>query len=179
VGNANLIKKVYFPREVLVIANVNSWAFSLCIEMGVLAIALLLVGNMVLPWVPLVILTMAVQFVFVLGMACLLSVLNVYFRDTRHLIGLLLSLWFYLTPIVYPVTLVPEHTQILGINVAARFIYSLNPMVGFTQIYRCLLYDLRFPPLTPVVYVTLVAVATLAFGAFIFGRLEGRLAEEL
>ena len=59
VGNANLIKKVYFPREVLVIATVNSWAFSLCIEMGVLAVALLLVGNMVLPWLPLVVLVMA------------------------------------------------------------------------------------------------------------------------
>src|SRR3954451_16658695 len=77
VGNANLIKKVYFPREVLVIASVNSWAFSLCIEMVVLAVALLIVGNMVLPWLPLVLLVMAVQFAFVLGFALLLSVLNV------------------------------------------------------------------------------------------------------
>jgi ABC-2 type transport system permease protein len=179
VGNANLLKKVYFPREVLVIASVNSWGFSLCIEMGVLALALLVVGNMVLPWVPLVLLVMVVQFAFVLGIALLLSVLNVYFRDTRHLIGILLSLWFYLTPIVYPITLVPSSAEILGHDVAARLIYSINPMVGFTNIYRCLLYDLRFPPLGQVVYVTVVALVTLAFGAFVFGRLEGRLAEEL
>jgi ABC-type polysaccharide/polyol phosphate export permease len=179
VGNANLIKKVYFPREVLVIATVNSWAFSLCIEMGVLAVALLIVGNMVLPWLPLVLLVMAIEFAFVTGVALLLSVLNVYFRDTRHLIGILLSLWFYLTPIVYPITLVPQSTTVFGIDVAARLIYSINPMVGFTAIYRNLLYDLRFPSFGQLAYVTLVSFATLAFGAFVFGRLEGRLAEEL
>ena len=179
VGNANLLKKVYFPREVLVIATINSWAFSLCIEMGVLAVALLLVGNMVLPWLPFVVLFMTVEFAFVLGIALLLSVLNVYFRDTRHLIGILLSLWFYLTPIVYPITLVPLHTEIAGINVPARLLYSINPMVGFTAIYRNLLYDLRFPSLGQVAYVIVVSFATLALGALVFSRLEGRLAEEL
>jgi ABC-2 type transport system permease protein len=179
VGNANLIKKVYFPREVLVISSVNSWAFSMCIEMVVLAVALLIVGNMVLPWIPLVILVMVVQFVFVTGIALLLSVFNVYFRDTRHLIGILLSLWFYLTPIVYPITLVPLHTEILGVSVPARFLYSLNPMVEFTQIYQNLLYDLRLPALGPVAYVVGVAAVALVVGAFAFGRLEGRLAEEL
>jgi ABC-2 type transport system permease protein len=179
VGNANLIKKVYFPREVLVIANVNSWGFSLCIEMAVLALAVLIAGNMVLPWLPLVLVFMAVEYAFVLGVALLLSVLNVYFRDTRHLVGILLSLWFYLTPIVYPITLVPTSTEILGRDVAARLIYSINPMVGFTQIFQSLIYDLRFPGLGQVVYVVLVSLATLALGAFVFGRLEGRLAEEL
>jgi ABC-2 type transport system permease protein len=179
VGNANLIKKVYFPREVLVLATVNSWAFSFCIEMSVLAVALLVVGNMVLPWLPLVIVVMVIEMVFVTGVALLLSVLNVYFRDTRHLIGILLSLWFYLTPIVYPVTLVPTHAHIFGVGIPARTLYSVNPMVGFTEIYRNLLYDLRFPSWGQLGYVVVVAAATLAFGAFVFGRLEGRLAEEL
>jgi len=179
VGNSNLIKKVYFPREVLTLSIVSSVAFMFCIEMSVLAVALLLVGNMVLPWLPLVIVVMALEMVFVTGVALLLSVTNVYFRDVRHLIGILLSLWFYLTPIVYPVTLVPEHTTILGLEVPARALYSLNPMVGFTEIYRDLLYNLRFPSWGQVGYVTAASFIALAFGQFIFGRLEGRLAEEL
>jgi len=179
VGNANLIKKVYFPREVLVLASINSWAFSMCIEMSVLAVALLAAGNMILPWLPLVLFVMAIQMVFVTGVALLLSVCNVYFRDVRHLIAILLSLWFYLTPIVYPITLVPTHSRILGINVASRTLYSANPMVEFTQVYRDLLYDLRFPSLYQVGYLVLVSFAALLFGQFVFSRLEGRLAEEL
>ncbi len=73
VGNANLVKKVYFPREVLVASNVASWLFSLLIEMSVLCVALLGFGNMVLPWLPLVIVLMAIQAVFVLGIALMLS----------------------------------------------------------------------------------------------------------
>src|SRR5437764_3839145 len=65
VFNANLVKKVYFPRETLVAANTASWLFSLWIEMGVLCLALLLVGNMVLPWLPMVIVLIAIQAVFV------------------------------------------------------------------------------------------------------------------
>lgn len=179
VGNANLIKKVYFPREVLVLASVNSWAFSLCIEMSVLAAALLIAGNMVLPWLPLVLAVMALQMVFATGVALLLSVLNVYFRDVRHLIGILLSLWFYLTPIVYPITLVPEHTELWGVDVPARMLYSINPMVEFTEVYRDLLYDLRVPSWGQIGYLAAVSFAVLAFGQFVFSRLEGRLAEEL
>jgi ABC-2 type transport system permease protein len=179
VGNSNLIKKVYFPREVLTLSIVSSVGFTFCIEMSVLGVALLLVGNMVLPWLPLVIMVMALQMVFVTGIALLLSVLNVYFRDVRHLIGILLSLWFYLTPIVYPVTFVPEHTEILGFDVPARFLYSLNPMVGFTEVYRDLLYNLRFPSWGQVAYITGAAIVALVFGQIVFGRLEGRLAEEL
>src|SRR4051812_18262127 len=171
VGNANLIKKVYFPREVLTLSIVSSVAFTFCIEMSVLAVALLLVGNMVLPWLLLVVAVMAVQMVFVTGIALLLSVCNVYFRDVRHLIGILLSLWFYLTPIVYPVSLVPLHTAILGFDVPARFLYSLNPMVGFTQVYQDLLYNLRFPSWGQVAYITGAAVVALAFGQLVFGRL--------
>jgi ABC-2 type transport system permease protein len=179
VGNANLIKKVYFPRQVLVLASLGSWLFSLGIELGVLAIALLIAGNMVLPWLPLVLLVVLLQCTYVLGVSLLLSVLNVYFRDVRHFVGIFLQLWFYMTPIVYPVSLVPEHKKILGVGVAARSLYELNPMVRFVAIYRNLLYDLRFPALADVLYLVVVAAVTLAVGWIVFEKLEPRLAEEL
>jgi ABC-type polysaccharide/polyol phosphate export permease len=174
VGNANLVKKVYFPREVLVAANLASWVFSMLIEMSVLAAALLVFGNMVLPWLPLVLVLMAIQAVFVLGIALMLSVLNVYFRDTQHLIGILLQIWFYSTPIIYPLALVQQHLH----GVSLR-LYEMNPMTQFVKAYRNVLYDLRVPSLGTWAYLVLVAALSFVVGIAVFRRFEGRLAEEL
>lgn len=172
--NASLVKKVWFPREVLVASSVVSNLVAYAIELGVLAIALLIVGNLVLPWLPVVVLLMAVQTLFVLGIGLAVSVLNVYFRDVQHLVGVALQLWFYATPIVYPLTLVDDKLD--GWLFTA---YSLNPMVVFVEAYRDLLYDLRFPPAATLAYLTVVSVAVFAIGWTIFRRLEPRLAEEL
>jgi ABC-2 type transport system permease protein len=177
VGNANLIKKVYFPREILVAASVVSWDVSLVIEMSVLAVAFLFVGNFVLPWLPLVVLMIVLLTAFVLGVSLALSVLNVYFRDVQHFVAILLQLWFYATPIVYPLSVVPAKREILGVSL--RTIYELNPMVRFVEVFRDLLYDLRFPPVGDVIYLVVVSSVTLAAGMAIFWRLEPRLAEEL
>ena len=107
IGNANLIKKVYFPREVFVVSAIGSLLVSFLIELGVLAVILLIMGNMVLPWIPVVLVLVVIQSFFVLGIGFLLSVLNVYFRDVQHLIGILLMVLFYSAPIVYPIRLVP------------------------------------------------------------------------
>ncbi len=179
VGNANLIKKVYFPREVLVGATVVSWVVSLLIEMAVLAVALLIVGNFVIPWLVPILLLIAIQTVFVMGVGLALSVLNVYYRDVQHLLSILLQLWFYATPIVYPMTLVPRTADVFGYELPVRTLYGLNPMVRFVEAYRDCLYDLRFPPAADLAFLTVVAVVTLVAGAAIFARLEPKLAEEL
>lgn len=179
VANANLLKKVYFRREVLVAANVASWLVSFLIELAVLSVALMIFGNFVLPWLIPVVVVVVIQTTFVLGLALMLSVLNVYFRDTQHLLGILLQLWFYTTPIVYPITLVPRHHEVLGWNVPMRAIYELNPMVRFVEVYRDCLYHLRLPSLGVVGSLLGLSVVTLAIGLAIFRRLEPRLAEEL
>jgi ABC-2 type transport system permease protein len=177
VGNANLVKKVYFPREILVGANVASWTFSLAIEIGVLSAALLIAGNMVLPWlVPLIVL-IVLQTAFVLGIALALSVLNVYFRDVQHLLGIFMQLWFYATPIIYPVSLVADADESNSLPLLT--LYRLNPMTRFVEAYRDLLYDLRFPPAADLAFLTVVSVAALVGGFAVFRRLEPRLAEEL
>lgn len=179
IGNANLIKKVYFPREILVAANVASWAVSLLIELAVLLVALVIVGNFAIPWLPLVLVLVALQCLFVTGIGLALSVMNVYFRDVQHLIGIVVQLWFYATPIVYPITVVPQKANILGVRVPLRFIYDLNPMVRFVQCYRAALYDLRMPPASVLLYVTVMSFASLFVGFAVFAKLEPRLAEEL
>jgi len=179
IGNSNLIKKVYFPREVLVLANVASWAVSMVIEVAVLAIALLIAGNFIVPWLVPVLVLMAIQSVFVAGVGLGLAVLNVYFRDVQHLVGILLQVWFYATPIVYPISVVPRHAGLFGWDLPVRTLYGLNPMVRFVEAYRDCLYDLRFPPLADVAYLIVISGVTLVAGAILFARLEPKLAEEL
>ncbi len=170
IGNANLIKKVYFPREVFVVSAIGSLLVSFLIELGVLAVILLVMGNMVLPWIPVVLVLVVIQSFFVLGIGFLLSVLNVYFRDVQHLIGILLMVLFYSAPIVYPIRLVPD---------SVRGIYELNPLVVLVECYRDALYDLRFPPFLHVLYLIAWSVVLIGIGLAVFQRLDRRLAEEV
>jgi homopolymeric O-antigen transport system permease protein len=176
IGNSNLIKKTYFPREIMVGANTASWLVSFLIEMAVLVVALLVVGNGVLVWLPAVLVLMALQTMFVLGLALALSAAAVYFRDLEHLLGLVLQAWFYSAPIVYPMTLVTDRLSEDSLPLA---LYNLNPLTRFVTAYRDLLYSLRWPPADELAYLVGVSVASLVIGYLIFGRLEGRLAEEL
>lgn len=179
IGNAGLIKKTYFPRELLVVSQVNSWVVSLLLEIGLLAIALVVVGNMVLPYIPVVLLLVVLLTFFVTGLSLALSVFNVFFRDVQHFMGILFQAWFYLSPIVYPLSLVPERANMFGVDVPVRAIYDRNPMVGFASAFRDCLYQLRLPSASSVAYLFVVSVGTFAIGLFVFGRFEGRLAEEL
>jgi ABC-2 type transport system permease protein len=179
VVNGNLIKKVYFPRELVVVSTVGSLLVTFFIELGVLCVVLLILGNMVVPWLPLVLVLVALLAAMMLGVGMMLSVLNVYFRDIKHFVNIALQILFYSAPIVYPPTLVPEHSSILGVDVPVRFLYNLNPLVRFIEAFRSVLYDLRFPRLVTLAYIVVWAVGMLAFGAWVFNRLEPRLAEEV
>jgi lipopolysaccharide transport system permease protein len=177
VGNAGLIKKVYFPREGLVISLVVSNLISFLIELGVLGVILLLVGSQVLPWIPVVLLLVAILTVFVTGLGLIVSVLNVYFRDLQYLVGsILLQVLFYLTPIVYPIRFVYDAT---GGDPWLRRLYTANPTVQFIEAFHRVLYDLRWPSLQNFAYLTAWAVGALVLGMFVFNRFESRLAEEL
>jgi ABC-2 type transport system permease protein len=181
VGNANLINKTYFPRQILVIATVLSVLVTFGIEMGVLAAAFLAFGSMSLPWIPPVIVTMLVLAVFTTGLALGLSVANVYFRDLTHLIGILVQVWFYITPIIYPMTYVTAHDK-PGTWVSHYHIldiYQANPMVGFSQVFRDLLYEHHAPSLGTCVYLVVISLVVFVAGLALFNRLEGRMAEEL
>ncbi|HEX2053852.1 MAG TPA: ABC transporter permease [Actinomycetota bacterium] len=179
IGNAGLIKKVYFSRAVLPAASVLSWLTHLLIELSVLSLALLVAGRIVFLYLPAAIVVIALQFFFVLGIGLALAALNVYFRDVEHLLQILLLLWFYATPIIYPVERVPESHVILGFDVPIRAIYDLNPMVHFIGAYRDIFYDVRVPSGGEYLLMALAAGLAMAAGMAIFRRLEARFAEEL
>jgi ABC-type polysaccharide/polyol phosphate export permease len=171
VGNAGLMKKVYFPREYLVASTVLSWLVSFFIEMAVLVVAFLFTGHVVVQWIPAVLVVALFQAILAFGFALALSALNVYFRDVQHLIGIALQIWFYLTPIVYPMD---------GyIHGRVRVIYKLNPMVHFVTAYRNILFDGRFPGMQSMAYIVGSSLIALIVGALIFRRLEPRMVEEL
>jgi ABC-type polysaccharide/polyol phosphate export permease len=125
---------------------------------------------------------MALLALFTLGLGLLLSILNVYFRDTQHLVTILFQMWFYLTPILYPVSYIQAQQDRLaakGNDLPLVTLYKLNPMEHFVSAFRNLLYDNRLPSLADVAICALCAAAALALGLFVFNRYEGRLAEEL
>jgi ABC-2 type transport system permease protein len=181
-ANEGLIKKVYFPRTILPTASTLAWLATFGIEMTVFGVLLLAFsGNMILPWIPVVIVVMLIQFFFILGIGLLVSPLNAYFRDVSHLTAIVLMIWFWLTPIVYPESTLydPDGApkQLLGIDVVT--LLGLNPMTHFANAYRALLYDLRFPMATTWAAMLLSTAAVMAAGIIVFRRLEPQLAEEL
>ena len=183
VSNAGLIQKVYFPRIVLPLALANATFFTWILEMAVLAIALSLLGSFVLPWVPLVAVFMVVFALFSVGLAMVFSIINVYFRDLAYLLTIVLQFWFYLTPILYPVELVATQSDqlggLVGTPVTLVDIYSLNPVLGFIEIFRNLLYDNRLPDMVTVVVAFGWTIAALGAGLLVYARKEKQLAELL
>jgi ABC-2 type transport system permease protein len=182
VGNENLIKKVYFPRSTLVVANALAALYTWSIEMAVLVVVLLLFGTNPLPWIPLVIVMMLILFLFAVGVALLFSIANVYFRDMQHLVAIMFQVWFYLTPIVYPLNEVAKQSESVGPiigDVTVLDIYRLNPMESFVEVFRNLLYDNRMPDLSTMLVVTAWAVVAFTVGSLVFGRHQKRLAEAL
>lgn len=180
IGNSNLVKKTYFPREILVAGSTAAALVQYLIELGLLVVALLFVGNVVFPWIPIILVLVAFQTMFVLGIALVLSAAAVYFRDLQHLLGLILQVWFFSAPIVYTTELVDQNLS--DSSLAGRVFdlnLAVNPLVRFVDAYRNLMYDLRWPPAGDIAYIAVVSVLTLLFGFWAFGRLEGRLAEEL
>jgi lipopolysaccharide transport system permease protein len=179
IANAGLIKKVYFSRAMLPTSNVLSWNTNLLIELGVLTVALLLAGKVMLIFVPVALVIVFLQVLFVLGLGLALAALNVYFRDIQHFLSILLLLWFYATPIIYPISRVPETHRIAGVNVPFKTLYLLNPMVHFTEAYRAVFYDLRLPSAKTFLYMAISAGVAMAVGLWVFRKLEARFAEEL
>jgi len=177
--SGNLIKKVYFPRQIVVVAAVGALLVTFVIELAVISVLFLVFGNMILPWIPMLIVLIALETCFVLGVSMILAPLNVYLRDTKHFVAIALQALFYSAPIVYPLRLVPKEKEVWGLTVPVRELYELNPLVRMINCFRAVLYDLRFPDLGDLGYFAAWAIGLLLVGHWVFARLDRRLAEEV
>ena len=101
---------------------------------------------------------LVVLWVFASALSYCLAVAIVHFRDTGQIVGIVMQLWFFLTPVMYPVTMIPEDWN----GIPLRRLLALNPMADFVEIARLLLYELRLPPLGPVLYCGAWTVALVA-----------------
>ncbi|WP_066041773.1 ABC transporter permease [Herbiconiux solani] len=181
--NAGLVQKVYFSRIVLPLSYVGSIGFNWLFEMAVLVIALSIAGAFVLPWIPLMLLTMVILAIFATGVALMLSVANVHFRDTQYFVSILLQIWMYLTPIVYPIKLVATQSDeiggLFGSNITLLDVYQINPMERFVSVFRQMLYDNRWPDPNDYLTIVIWALVSLVVGVLVFRRSEKGLAELL
>ena len=168
--NSNLVKKVYFPREVLPLSIVLVNLFHFCLSFLVLIPALLFFK--IIPGFSFLFLVVIVFFqtLFVLGLTLLASALDVYYKDVKHILEVMLNLWFWLTPIIWPLYLVPEKLQ--------DYVY-LNPFTAFVQAYRDIILHNQFPK--PLILTILVVTGILVFllGAAVFQKKQRRFAEEI
>jgi ABC-2 type transport system permease protein len=183
VGNAGLIQKVSFSRIVLPLSTVGSAAYNWFFEMAVLLIAISIAGGFVLPWIPLLIVVMILLAAFAAGVGLLFAIANVYFRDTQYLLTIVLQLWIYLTPIIYPIERVASASGsrggLLGTPVTILGLYDLNPMVHYVALFRQLIYDNRWPDGLEWIICICWSLVSLGIGMLVFRKNERNLAEIL
>jgi len=173
-NNSGLVRRVAFPREVLVFSNTLHACVQFGIEMGLLCVVLLVVGSPILPWIPLMVVVSALLAVFASGFALALSALSVYFRDMTYLWTIFTQVWFFLTPVVYG----PDLLQARAPEWANQ-VLRLNPMQAFVSSYRDLLYDAKCPSFMRLLMMFCAAILSLSIGWLFFHRMGRRLAEEV
>lgn len=170
VDNANIIKKVYFPREILPISVVASEGVNFLIA-TIIILGFVIFGGIGLSWNILwYFVILAIQFVVSIGVAFIVSSLTVYFRDLLHLLGILIQLLFYATPIVYSISSVPVNLQ---------WIVKINPMSYLIDGYRSIFYDKMMPNIQGLLIALAMGIVLCLIGYFVFKKLERRFAEEL
>lgn len=167
----DMIKKIYFPREVLPLACVTSnfinMLFCFIIVFAVLFISGIGVSIKALFFLPMV---MIVEYILTLGFTLIVSSGTVYFKDLEHIVTVILMAWIYLTPILFAMDAIPE---------SVRIIFKCNPMTPIIEAYHDILYWKRMPTGNGLMYSLGCAIFIFIIGELIFAKLNDNFAEEL
>ena len=168
--NANLLKKISFPRLSLPVIVVANASLNFLIIFSLFVIFLVISGNF--PGVVFLAIfpVLAIQILFSVGLGISIGVLNVFFRDVGQLFGVILQFWFWLTPVVYPVTILPESV--------VKFIHY-NPMYPIMQAYQGIVVSGKWPDWTSLWPVALISVLLCALGMRLFRKHAGEMVDEL
>jgi len=191
VGNPGLVKKVYFPREVLPLGAVGANIFHFIMQMMILLVFLIIIGwhfSILILYVPLV---MLLEIVLTTGLSLFISAANVYLRDVQHFTEVATMAWFWLCPIVYTIG------TVMGVLGGYFKLFLLNPMTNIVEIYQYIIYNPRVyahmsyvkgpAKQPPVVYLsfwgitgTIVgSILLLVFGYYYFIRKDRGFAEQI
>ena len=170
IGNGDIIKKVYFPREILPISVVTSGAVNFVISTIIILAFVLAAGLGITKYILLYPFILLVQYILLLGISFIVSSVTVYFRDLEHIIGVVLMAAFYGTPIVYKLEQLPASLQIL---------MQLNPMTHLINAYRDIFYYQQMPNMKILFVLLAISIALTIGGYFLFKKLQKGFAEEL
>ena len=180
VANGSLVKKVYFPREVLPIAAVLAQLVNFLLALVVLFAALIVFRVNFSPWLWTLPLMILIQTCFTIGMALILSTLQVFYRDTQMVMEVVMLAWFFLTPIFYAARQLPATYTLWGIDLPVqRIMYILNPMASIINVYRDLLYNGYRTNPDFFIRTALTALVVLGVGYWFFARYSDRFGEEV
>lgn len=166
-GNAALLKKLPIPREIFPLATVISGVVNLCFAIVPLLLILIVTHHPLTPALFFLPVSIFLAALFTLGAGLLLSPLAVFFSDVVELIGVVLSILMYLTPVIYPMSIL-QGSRYLPI---VRF----NPVRSILEVFRDPIYQGEIPPPTHLAVCLGIALAALAVGAFAFRRTSDRI----
>ena len=168
--HANLLKKLSFPRLCLPLTVVANAGLNFAIVFALFTVFLVITGNFP-GWAYLGLLpVLAIQIAFAIGLGISLGVLNVFFRDVGQFFGIFLQFWFWLTPIVYPASILPE---------SMRPMMAYNPMATLTAAYQTILVTGHWPNWQTLWPVALLSLLLCAMGFRLFKTHAGELVDEL
>ena len=170
-AQSEMIKKIYFPREVIPISYVTSTFVNMLLSFIIVFLAVLTanwgINAVAFLYLPLI---MIIEYLLALGLAFIVSAVTVYFRDLEQIMGVLMMAWIYLTPIMYDVDYIPEQL---------RTLFFINPMTPIICVYHDILYYKTTPTTEYLVQSGIVAVVVFAVGFFVFAKLDRNFAEEM
>ncbi|UZW15937.1 ABC transporter permease [Clostridium pasteurianum] len=180
VSNSNLIKKVYFPREIIPLSIILSNFVNFIITLTILFVAMA-VENIKIGWVALLYPVVLILLLWLaIGLSYLLSALNVLYRDISHFVEIFFMLWLYLTPVIYPLERVqsiaqmdPSKAQII------KICFLINPMTLVVESCRKLLLENKLPSAWYFIGLILINIVLILVGNSIFRRIEKVFAEEI
>ena len=168
VGNAGLLTKIYFPREIFILSTILAKMIDFFLASTVF-VAMMIWYQIPITWnvlwfVPIFL----IQMLFTYGLSLLVAAFNLFYRDIQYILGLLIMVWMYLTPVIYPTEMFPDRF---------RFIFQLNPLAVFVNAYRQVILGGGAPNFISLGIGLLVSIVLTIIGYIIFKKLEGQFAD--
>lgn len=168
VGNSSLLTKIYFPREIFVISTIWAKVIDFFLASTVFVLFMFFfhipITINILWFIPIFL----IQLIFTYGLSLILAAFNLFYRDIQYLFGLVILLWMYLTPVIYPTEIFPERY---------RWIFQLNPMAVIINAYRQTILGGGQPNYTSLSIALILSLLISFLGCRLFKRLEGVFAD--
>ena len=168
VSNSPLVQQIYFPREIFPMSSVIASFFDFLIASSVFVILLIFYKVHITFYALFAVLLLILQIFLAIGVSFLASALNVFYRDIGHALTFIIQIWMYATPIIYPISIVPE---------TLRPFYLLNPMAGIIDGYRRVIIQGLPPDWQYVGIATVVTLLVLIFSYKYFKKVEMKFAD--